>query len=64
MWAAIGFCLEDPAEAESGIAICTDLWVYWFAQGPVGDVRRVFDQLLQGVAAGGLPARARALARS
>jgi non-specific serine/threonine protein kinase len=52
VWAAIGFCIEDPAEAESGIAICTDLWVYWFAQGPVGDVRRVFEQLLRIVPSG------------
>jgi predicted ATPase/DNA-binding CsgD family transcriptional regulator len=52
VWAAIGFCLDDPAEAESGIAICTDLWVYWFSQGPVGDVRRVFEQLLRSVPMG------------
>jgi len=62
VWAAIGFCVEDPAEAESGIAICTDLWVYWFAQGPVGEVRRVFDQLLANAAAGGLAPRSRARA--
>ena len=59
VWAAIGFCLEDPPEAESGIAICTDLWVYWFAQGPIGEVRRVFDQLLQQVPAGGPATRSR-----
>src|SRR5436190_3161798 len=59
VWAAIGFCLEDPAEAESGIVICTDLWVYWFAQGPIGEVRRVFDLLLQQVPAGGPATRSR-----
>jgi predicted ATPase/DNA-binding CsgD family transcriptional regulator len=59
VWAAIGFCLDDPAEAEAGIAICTDLWVYWFAQGPVGDVRRVFDRLLQEVPEGASATRSR-----
>jgi non-specific serine/threonine protein kinase len=63
VWAAIGFCLDDPAETESGIAICTDLWVYWFSQGPVGDVRRVFEQLLRSVPTGGqaTPWRGRAV---
>jgi predicted ATPase/DNA-binding CsgD family transcriptional regulator len=46
VWAAIDFCLEDRAEAARGVAICSDLWVYWSAQGPISDVRRVLTALL------------------
>ena len=46
LWAALDFCLSDPAEAEAGAAICRDLWVYWAAQGPATDVRRVLAALL------------------
>ncbi len=60
LWAAIDFCLGDPLEAERGIGICSDLWVYWSAQGPITDVRRVFAALLQSVPAA-TRSRARAL---
>ncbi len=46
IWAALNFCLEDPAEAERGVNICSDLWVYWVSQGPISNVRRVFTALL------------------
>ena len=60
IWAAIDFCLADPAEAERGVTICSDLWVYWVAQGPVSDVRRVFAALLPSIPSAS-PARGRAL---
>ena len=60
LWAAIDFCLEDPVEAERGIAICSDLWVYWAAQGPISDVRRVLALLLPSIPSV-TPARARAM---
>ena len=47
VWTALDFCLSDPAEAEAGAAICRDLWVYWAAQGPATDVRRVLAALLE-----------------
>ena len=49
VWAAIEFCLADPAEAEAGATICSDLWVYWVAQGPVNDIRRVLAVLLPSI---------------
>jgi predicted ATPase/DNA-binding CsgD family transcriptional regulator/tetratricopeptide (TPR) repeat protein len=60
VWAAIDFCLDDPAEAPRGVTICSDLWVYWTATGPVSDIRRVFAALLLAIPAA-TPARARAL---
>ena len=61
IWAAIDFCLADPADAERGATICSDLWVYWVAQGPVSDMRRVFAALLPSVPAAGSRRAARAL---
>ena len=46
LWTALEFCLSDSGEAEAGAAICRDLWVYWAAQGPATDVRRVLAALL------------------
>ena len=60
LWAAIDFCLGDPSEAERGLGLCSDLWVYWSTQGPITDVRRVFAALLQSVPAA-TQSRARAL---
>ena len=47
LWTALEFCLSDPGEAEAGAAICRDLWIYWAAQGPATDVRRVLAALLE-----------------
>jgi non-specific serine/threonine protein kinase len=47
LWAALEFCLSEPGEAEAGAAICGDLWVYWAAQGPATDVRRMLAALLE-----------------
>ena len=60
VWAAIDFCLADPSEAERGVGICSDLWVYWSTQGPISDVRRVFAALLESIP-GARRARARGL---
>jgi predicted ATPase/DNA-binding CsgD family transcriptional regulator len=59
VWAAIDFCLADPAEATRGATICGDLWEYWACQGPVSEVRRVLGILLPSV-----PAATRARARA
>jgi non-specific serine/threonine protein kinase len=47
LWAGLESCLSDPGEAEAGAAICGDLWVYWAAQGPATDVRRLLAALLE-----------------
>jgi predicted ATPase len=47
LWTALDFCLANPAEAESGAVICKGLWIYWASQGPVTDVRRLYDALLE-----------------
>jgi predicted ATPase/DNA-binding CsgD family transcriptional regulator len=60
VWAAIDFCLDDRAEAARGVTICSDLWVYWSAQGPISDIRRVLATLLSSIPAATRP-RARAL---
>jgi predicted ATPase/DNA-binding CsgD family transcriptional regulator len=49
IWAAIEFCLEDPAEAERGAMICSDLWVFWVTHGPVTDMRRVLAVLIEAI---------------
>ena len=60
IWAAIDFCLADPAEAATGVSICSALQVYWLAQGPISDIRRVFTALLASIPTA-TKARARAL---
>ncbi|MFL5673904.1 MAG: ATP-binding protein [Chloroflexota bacterium] len=46
VWSALDFCLSDPAEAESGAAICQGLWGYWASQGPATEVRTLYAALL------------------
>ncbi len=53
LWTALEFCLSDPGEAEAGVAICGNLWVYWAAQGPATDVRRLLAALLESMPAPG-----------
>src|SRR4051794_2155606 len=60
IWAALDFCLDDPAQAELGATVCGDLWVYWVAQGPVSDIRRVVATLLPSIPGAGT-ARGRAM---
>jgi non-specific serine/threonine protein kinase len=47
LWTALESCLSDPGEAAVGAEICRDLWIYWAAQGPASDVRRVLAALLE-----------------
>jgi predicted ATPase/DNA-binding CsgD family transcriptional regulator len=56
VWSAIDFCLSDPAEAESGAAICQGLWPYWASQGPATEVRSLYAALIERIPA---PSRAR-----
>jgi predicted ATPase/DNA-binding CsgD family transcriptional regulator len=56
LWSALDFCLSDPAEAESGAAICEGLWPYWASQGPATEVRSLYAALLQRIPG---PTRAR-----
>jgi len=56
LWSAIDFCLSDPAEAESGAAICQGLWPYWSSQGPAKEVRSLYAALLERIPG---PTRAR-----
>jgi non-specific serine/threonine protein kinase len=51
LWAALEFCLSDPGEADAGAAICRELWVYWAAQGPATEVRRLLAALLESIPA-------------
>ena len=58
--AALEFSLSAPGEAEAGLALACDLWLYWQARGHVGEGRRWLGALLE--AATDLTAvRARAL---
>ena len=56
VWSALDFCLSDPAEAESGAAICQGLWPYWASQGPATEVRSLYAALLDRIPR---PSRAR-----
>ena len=56
LWTALEFCLSDPAEAESGAAICQGLWPYWASQGPATEVRSLYAALLERIPG---PTRAR-----
>jgi non-specific serine/threonine protein kinase len=47
VWSALDFCLSDPAEAESGAAICQGLWPYWASQGPATEVRSLYAALIE-----------------
>ena len=47
VWSALDFCLSDPAEAESGAAICEGLWPYWASQGPATEVRSLYAALIE-----------------
>jgi non-specific serine/threonine protein kinase len=56
VWSALDFCLSDPAEAESGAAICQGLWPYWASQGPATEVRSLYAALIERIPG---PTRAR-----
>jgi predicted ATPase/DNA-binding CsgD family transcriptional regulator len=60
LWAALDFCLQHPSEVEAGAELAQDLQVYWACRGPVGDVRRLLDSLIDVMPPDSLP-RARLL---
>ena len=55
--AALRFCLREHGEAERGLELACDLWLYWEARGHVGEGRRVLQDLLE---ACGAPCASRA----
>jgi predicted ATPase/DNA-binding CsgD family transcriptional regulator len=46
LWAALDFCVRQPAEAEPGIEICRHLHRYLASRGPMRDARRVLASLI------------------
>ena len=59
LWSALDLATEDPSRTSAGIEIASHLWIYWSAQGPINDIRRVLAQLLAQAPPG---SRSRALA--
>jgi non-specific serine/threonine protein kinase len=60
LWAALDFCLRQPAEIEAGAELARNMFAYWVCRGPFGDVRRVLASLIEVTPAESLP-RARLL---
>jgi predicted ATPase/DNA-binding CsgD family transcriptional regulator len=60
LWAALDFCLRQPADVAAGAELAQDLLAYWSARGPVSDVRRVLASLVEVTPEDSLP-RARLL---
>lgn len=58
--AALDFCVSTPGEESAGLAIATDLWLYWEARGRLIEGRTWLETLL--AARPDDPRRARALA--
>ena len=44
--AALEFCLSEPGEAEAGLRMACDLWLYWEARGHLTEGRRFLDALI------------------
>jgi DNA-binding NarL/FixJ family response regulator len=44
--AALEFCLGEPGEAEAGLRLACDLWLYWETDGHLTEGRRVLDAVL------------------
>ncbi len=57
---ALDHCVSTPGEASAGLAIASDLWLYWEARGRLTEGRQRLDALL--TACPRDPLRARALA--
>jgi predicted ATPase/DNA-binding CsgD family transcriptional regulator len=58
--AALEFCVSTPGQESAGLAIATDLWLYWAARGRLTEGRHWLDTLLAAYPEG--PRRARSLA--
>jgi non-specific serine/threonine protein kinase len=44
--AALEFCLAEPGEAEAGLRMACDLWLYWETRGHLTEGRRFLDTLI------------------
>ena len=44
--AALEYCLSEPGEAEAGLRLACDLWLYWETNGHLTEGRRVMDAVL------------------
>ena len=44
--AALEFCLAEPGEAEAGLRMACDLWLYWEARGHLTEGRRFLEALI------------------
>src|SRR5215469_11783948 len=44
--AALEFCAAEPGEAESGLRMACDLWLYWEARGHLTEGRRFLEALI------------------
>ena len=44
--AALEFCLAEPGEAEAGLRMACDLWLYWEARGHLTEGRRFLAALI------------------
>jgi len=47
LWAALEFCLRQPGELAAAAELAQDLFAYWTAHGPYGDVRRMLSSLVE-----------------
>jgi len=45
LWAALDFCVRQPADVAAASELAQDLLPYWVSRGPFGDVRRVLTSL-------------------
>ena len=55
LWAALEFCLREPAAAARGAELAQHLMAYWTCRGPFGDLRRVLTSLAERAAEDSAP---------
>jgi predicted ATPase/DNA-binding CsgD family transcriptional regulator len=60
LWAALDFCVRQPAEVAAAAELAQNLLAYCVSRGPISDVRRVLASLIEVTPADSLP-RARLL---
>ena len=60
VWAALEFCLQHPSYVDAVAELTQDLCAYWLCRGPLTDVRRILDSLVDVTPTDSLP-RARLL---
>ena len=59
--AALEWCLDQPAEAQSGLHIAAGLWRYWEIRGHLTEGRAWLERMLEAVGGEATPLRADAL---